>query len=658
VLELCCYRVASNARYLFARAVRGETTKPGMIVANRNRSVVEILKLGIEFDHAVARPGLTSSSDWFLDHIYVPSLLDKALSPAILNDEYEVVFITGNPGDGKSAFLDNLIGGETNSGRSIMVKHDATEPADPEDRAASSSDDLIDFLDEISDSGFVPDLIGRNVLVVGINRGLLERAILSDGSPFHRYLIPAIEGDVRHLRAAIVDLNLRVFTPLPLEDDNDLFSSVLGRLVSSELWEDSGCNECTEKEVCPFFTNAVVLRGESERNRLKSLWAVEELRGARHSTMRDLLATLSYVLVGHRDMYHEADDVSNETLDPCGFVEREFLGDQAEPFSLYRRLYYNSVFRDSDIYEHGTEHFDGGFVGSSTYGYAPETLLRIHGDDPSIGTWSAEWELVEQRVVARPENYCDRLISSSYRLESEVGSRIKSTLLSFNEILADVEASHPSYSTTLEARRELIYLLVGIAKRRAFFHESDISLNSRTRYRYLEEFLRTAKILTEQDQDPDSQNFIDDLTQSVFPKAIMNSEGQHVADQSLWNLLIRWDTSDARVTVAASLDLDPSLRLVSVDSDYVESSPIAFEYFPLGLTDNRPSLLVTLDDFELLMRVSEGMNDRYGGFSRTKHLSNMKDRLRAQSSGRLVIQDRYTDDRQVEIRDGARITFT
>ena len=39
---------------------------------------------------------------------YVETLLDQALRPAILNRQYRLVIITGNPGDGKTAFIKNL----------------------------------------------------------------------------------------------------------------------------------------------------------------------------------------------------------------------------------------------------------------------------------------------------------------------------------------------------------------------------------------------------------------------------------------------------------------------------------------------------------------------------------------------------------------------
>src|SRR5688500_18804830 len=98
-------------------------------MANRNKAIVEVLKLAYEFERSVARPG-GRASDAFLRAIYEPTKLDDQLLPDIREDKFDLVLITGNPGDGKSAFLDPLIAGDrTTGGRPIRVRHDATEPS-------------------------------------------------------------------------------------------------------------------------------------------------------------------------------------------------------------------------------------------------------------------------------------------------------------------------------------------------------------------------------------------------------------------------------------------------------------------------------------------------------------------------------------------------
>ena len=44
----------------------------------------------------------------FARKTYINTLLDNELLPAVLNGNFKAVFLTGNPGDGKTAFLEKV----------------------------------------------------------------------------------------------------------------------------------------------------------------------------------------------------------------------------------------------------------------------------------------------------------------------------------------------------------------------------------------------------------------------------------------------------------------------------------------------------------------------------------------------------------------------
>src|SRR6266568_9279583 len=242
-------------------------------MANRNQSVAEILKLAYEFEHSVARPG-ARTAEWFLDAIYHPTKLDYELLRDIKADRLDLVLVTGNPGDGKSAFLGQIPqDATTQGGRRMLVRHDATEPSHMEDRSASALRDLVDFLGPLSDDGWEPAAVRKTVFVVGINKGLLVRVFLAPGGAFGRLgraVGSALRGSGRveePIRLAVVDLNLRSETGLPLEAADSIFDHVLRRLVDPGLWEQRGCEACEDRHWCPFLANVKRLRGSVARQR-------------------------------------------------------------------------------------------------------------------------------------------------------------------------------------------------------------------------------------------------------------------------------------------------------------------------------------------------------------------------------------------------------
>ncbi len=60
---------------------------------------------------AIAQPGMPTTGGWILNFVrktYVETALDRQLLPAIFEHHPVAVFLTGNPGDGKTAFLEQI----------------------------------------------------------------------------------------------------------------------------------------------------------------------------------------------------------------------------------------------------------------------------------------------------------------------------------------------------------------------------------------------------------------------------------------------------------------------------------------------------------------------------------------------------------------------
>ena len=264
--------------------------------------------------------------------------------------------------------------------------------------------DLVWFFEPLSDEGWADSRLDREMFVVGINKGLLARAFLAPRAPFSK-LTEAVEalatsGSVqRPVRLAVVDLNLRAEVALPLEAVDSLYDRILTRLIAPNLWEELGCSDCDDADWCPFLANVSRLRRDLPRERMKLLWVVQQLRSDRHGTLRDLLAGLAYVLVGHEDMFRLGDDAEAGIQHPCGFVERE--KGAVEPLALFRRLAYNTAFVDDDIYERHAESLEPGATRSVdiSYGLGPPVVTeQLNSLDPATGVSNEYWEAFRAAV--------------------------------------------------------------------------------------------------------------------------------------------------------------------------------------------------------------------------------------------------------------------
>lgn len=625
-------------------------------MANRNDAVVEILKLGFEFENSVARPDdRDDTSAWFVSHIYVPSLLDEVLLEEIRTDRWDVVFLTGNPGDGKSAFMGRVADLQaTDAGRPIHLKHDATEPTDLSNRAAVAETDLKIFLEPLNDSTSGPS---EAVYVVGINKGMLQRAIFAENSGFHSRLVPSLRGDTTEFRAVLVDLNERSFADVPFEGTNDLFDRVLSRIVDVALWENRGCSDCEDADWCPFFNNARRARERLPGERLKTLWAVQELRGNRHATMRDLLATIAYVLVGHEDMFHAGDDPLGRLLHPCEFVEREKAN--REPLGLFRRLIYNSTFRDNDMYaEPGPRAVSliekGVPTTAATFGFAPQPWRELAVNDPSRGSWNEKWENIERHVVTRPERFLKRMSRPDSELETVVADRLSSSLEDIRGELLELEPSAARYKEALEDYRELLFFVVALAKRWHFFFDADIDVDSLTHYRYLSRFIVCLRFLRGEDES--GVDIWDDIAKSTIPIGLIEAEGLHTAETYPSDLFVRWAMGSSNASASLTLRLDPVLSVEDTVSPYVEGGARVLHYRPLG-ADNPAELALRLDDFELVHRLAQGFRDGYGHMPRTSHVRNFRERLRAERAERLSVRDRLDPQRRLQVEADGRVIF-
>lgn len=349
---------------------------------------------------------------------YVKTLLDEKLRPAVLSGEFRLVIVTGNAGDGKTTFIQQIErkiasglkqrpnGSEfvLPNGRRFLTNYDGSQ--DEENKA--NDDVLKEFLKpfEGRDASRWPTDETR---IIAINEGRLVDFLTEHEDVFthlKQLVLAGLAGDRASDGVATVNLNLRAIVASPtgaVAEADSIFDRQLRRLVHEQFWEP--CAGCDIRDRCYVFHNARTLMdpvaGPKVAERLRSLYAITHLRGRLHLTMRDLRSALAFTLAGTRD----CDEIHALYARPGPEARRQIL--EGFYFNSWRggegsadRLL--SLLRDIDIGEATNPDIDRAldylpptaremarFSFAARGDYDSQLLDRMHGELPrnsAIGT--------------------------------------------------------------------------------------------------------------------------------------------------------------------------------------------------------------------------------------------------------------------------------
>ena len=256
----------------------------------------------------------------FVRETYVPTALDEQLLPALFAMKPKAIFLCGNPGDGKTAFLEKVqqelqrrqasairqdpSGWEWEwNGHLYRSCYDASESHGDLNADQQLAEKLSGLEGDSQPSAYL-------TVLVAINDGRLADYFLRQQEQFP-WLAQQLEQarEIRKIEGRdvwVVDLKKRSFVNLPNSENDSVFRRVLQRLVLEERW--SVCERCVAKTTCPLRNNALALRKPRVVQRLEYLFLLSHLRRQRHMTMRDLRSALSYLITGNKscEQVHEA----------------------------------------------------------------------------------------------------------------------------------------------------------------------------------------------------------------------------------------------------------------------------------------------------------------------------------------------------------------
>jgi serine/threonine protein kinase len=272
----------------------------------------------------------------FAAQTYVPTNLEESVYRDVLERRIKLVILCGNAGDGKTALLQHLaerfgLGGHTSAERTLVGKTaDGLEIKINLDGSAAwkgrSADELLDEFFEPFQNGSP----GKDIAhLLAINDGRLLEWVVSRSSgretALTEELYELLEGQHTsgsHIR--FISLNERSLVGGINYGLNNIETDFLDKLVdhlyggeqAASIW--TPCQTCTAKGRCAIFRatrvfSPALMDGavtdevrERARHRLFEALQAVHLRGETHVSMRELRASLVYILFGtnYCDDYH------------------------------------------------------------------------------------------------------------------------------------------------------------------------------------------------------------------------------------------------------------------------------------------------------------------------------------------------------------------
>jgi serine/threonine protein kinase len=496
---------------------------------------------------------------------YVETALDRELLPAVLSGEFRLVLISGNAGDGKTAFLQRLEkeveirGGSANrglpngselalEGKRYLINYDGSQDEGNKD----NNQVLLDFLSPFKGSD-ASSWKPKETRLIAINEGRLVDFLATHEHEFSELTAlvrRAFSTGETESGVAVVNLNLR--SVVAEAEGGSILERTLQSIVQYKNW--SACGSCDLKDSCYAVHNARSFQDEIAGprllERLKTLYTMAHLRGRLHITMRDLRSALSFMLIGNRD---------------CGEIHALYMAGKHD--EVARSYYFNS--------------WMGGGQPTS------DRLLTLLGDldvgkqeDPRFDR-GLDFVQPDDRVLFRFER--------RGQFDFEVLKRL----------FGDLPRGVGDVSVRQRARKHREY--VAMARRRHFFERRDASWEKMLPYRSAKRMVGIVR----------GETSIDALTSEIL-HAINRGEGLQRPERLGTSLALQ--LRQVEHGTVRSYRLFPVEGFALQVQDFAASARFV-EHLPTGLLLKfqgqgfgaiSSELIINLDVFEMLVRLNEG----------------------------------------------------
>jgi len=321
---------------------------------NYNPYVTRFLKL---FSQASKDNSGTRGLNEIARLTYVNTRLDRLLRPEVLDGQYRLVIITGNAGDGKTAFIQSMerivkkIGASINritpnssqfiyNGIKFYTNYDGSQD---EGEQRANDQVLSEFFKPFEEAN-LDMLTADQTHLIAINEGRLIDFFQNPESQERfkkictwilNYFDQDENGDNKPEWLKIVDLNQRsIVAQDPEVEEQSIIERQLQRFLQPVFWEP--CENCEFINQCFIKFNINTLNDPASglvvQERIRTLFEIVHLRRQLHITMRDMRSAISWLLF--RD--HDCDAVGAS------------LENTIQPENQLQWFYYNAFSHDGE----------------------------------------------------------------------------------------------------------------------------------------------------------------------------------------------------------------------------------------------------------------------------------------------------------------------
>jgi hypothetical protein len=534
---------------------------------NHNPNVDTFLKI---YSQSLLSTGLTRGLD---ESTYIPTRLDTHLKEDVLHGKKKLVVLTGNAGDGKTAFIQLIEESAKKSGGNFKTRTDngceftyngfefETLYDGSQDFDGKSNDLLLKGFFKVFEGEHDPN--GNFVKIIAINEGKLRDFILKKreykwlGKQVHHYL----EFENYKLPESLAFINLNNRAIVELKNPNSIFDELLRIILDEDgdkkTWEPCQELNCSYANSCYIKYNIDSLRDQKKgavvKQRLKELILGIYLKKEKHITMRDIRSLISFIIFNK-------------------YTCSQLQADIDSGKNLLDRFYYNNAFNKVEM--------DRMVVILSEVDVADMPLPKLENH---LYFLNPKTELTEHLITKTDTGASPDLIYlEDYFINKPAGT-----------------------SDNDDSRKVNADMFLSALKRKLYFEGIDEYLKEQFSinhyaflpYRYFEKFI--AFLSTGKDTQNDLRN---DLV-----LAISKSEKIYNDEVGRENVCISSNSLKKSTTKAfygfTAADFEVVLPDIGNQTSYIEYFPdhIIFRHI-----DKTASLEINIDLFEILMRIKEG----------------------------------------------------
>jgi hypothetical protein len=534
---------------------------------NHNPNIDTFLQF---FSQSLLSTGLTRGLD---ESTYVPTHLDTSLKSDVLQGKKQLVILTGNAGDGKTAFI-QLIESTAKSKSGVFTSR--TENGckfvynDLEfETLYDGSQDFDGKNNDLILKEFFKLFEGNNepktsfVKIIAINEGKLRDFILRKkeygwlGKQVHHYL----EYGNFDLHPSLSFINLNNRAIVQSGDIESIYDKLLDTILDVDnlkgTWNNCDIDKCAYSDRCYIKYNIDSMRDTSKgiivRQRLKELILSIYLKKEKHITMRDIRSLISYILFNRYT---------------CSQIQKDLDHDE----NLLDRIYYNNAF-SGDVQDRMVK-----ILREVDVADMPLPKLENHLYFMNPRTELADELFVKGNLQYNP----DLAYLEKYFLNKPEGT-----------------------SDTSDERKLSAAIFLSSLKRKVFFEGSDTFTQAQFYINHFNFLPYTAfqKFVNFLETGFDEKN---DLRNDLI-LAISKSERIYNDVVGRENVCIRSNNSKKSLTKAfygfKAADFEVVLPELGDQSKYIEYFP---DHILFRHVDNSASLEINIDLFEILMRIKDG----------------------------------------------------